>query len=535
MVFHFSEIPNAPGYNLGPLGYSQSLRDGILVGSGNALSLINPSDIESIEILKDADATAIYGSRAANGAILITTKKAKAGKSSFDVTIQQGWSQVPRKLDMLNTRQYIEMRREAFFNDSVADPLNYTPPDEFTAPDLLLWDTTRYTNWQKELIGGIGLTTNVNGSLSGGTSAVQYLVRGTYQRETSVFPGKFADKKAGTYFHLNSTSLNRKFNFQLSVNLLLDNNQLPATDLTASAIRLEPHARLYNHDGSLNWAPDVNGNSTLDNPLKRLYYSYERKTDNLLSNAIINYKLGRGLELKTSFGYNSIRVNEIQLMSLTSMLPEYRPFSQRSALYGHNQIVSWIIEPQANYQRNWGNGELNLLVGSTFQKNVNIGEWFRGSGYNSDFVMKDMRSATSLVAEATSDNVYKYSAGFARLNYNLKGKYLFNVTVRRDGSSRFGSKSNIGNFGAVAAGWIFSEERFIKNAFPFLSFGKLKTSFGTTGSDQLGDYRYMSLYTPVSLGIPYQGTAGLYPKNIPNPYLEWERTQKAQIGLELGF
>ncbi len=108
--------------------------NGTVIGtSGNALSLINPNDIESIDVLKDADATAIYGSRAANGAILITTKKAKSGKMSLDINLQNGWGQVTRRLEMLNTRQYLEMRKEGFYNDSIADPLAYQAPNEFNA------------------------------------------------------------------------------------------------------------------------------------------------------------------------------------------------------------------------------------------------------------------------------------------------------------------------------------------------------------------------------------------------------------------
>ncbi len=133
---------------MGPLGTSET-EQGLSVGSGNALTYLNPSDIESISILKDADATAIYGSRAANGAILITTKKGKVGKMSVALNIQQGWGKITRTVEMLNTKQYLEMRREAFYNDSIDDPLNYQEPNENNAPDLLLWDTTRNSDWQK--------------------------------------------------------------------------------------------------------------------------------------------------------------------------------------------------------------------------------------------------------------------------------------------------------------------------------------------------------------------------------------------------
>ncbi len=161
-----TDIPSGGG-NMSPLGYSGEIQNGSQTGTGSALSLINPSDIESIDVLKDADATAIYGSRAANGAILITTKKGKAGKMSLDINMQQGWGKLTRRLKMLNTKQYLEMRHEAYYNDSIFDPLNYSPPNEYSAPDLLVWDTTRYTDWQKVFLGGTAQYTNINVGLSG--------------------------------------------------------------------------------------------------------------------------------------------------------------------------------------------------------------------------------------------------------------------------------------------------------------------------------------------------------------------------------
>ncbi len=188
-----SEIP--PGIALGPLGNSGGRQNNRVIGSGNALTYINPSDIESITILKDADATAIYGSRAANGAILITTKQGRTGKTSFEINFQKGIGVVNNKIDLLSTREYIQMRKEAFFNDSVANPVFYQPPNEFNAPDLLLWDTTDYTDWQSLLIGNTAHFTNLNAGLSGGNATLKYLLRGTYQRETSVMPGDFFDKR----------------------------------------------------------------------------------------------------------------------------------------------------------------------------------------------------------------------------------------------------------------------------------------------------------------------------------------------------
>ncbi|MBO9573270.1 MAG: TonB-dependent receptor plug domain-containing protein, partial [Chitinophagaceae bacterium] len=205
------------------------------VTNGSPLSYINVSDIESITVLKDADATSIYGSRAANGALLIVTKKAKSGKTTADINLQQGWGEVPKKLDLLNSQQYMEMRREAKQNDNLGIST--------TDYDLRgLWDTTRYTDWQKELIGGTAKFTKGTASLMGGTSIMQYLISTTYSRETSVFPGDFANTKKSLHFFLRGGSNNQKFKAQLSGTYMNDKNELPTEDFTQRALALPPVA-----------------------------------------------------------------------------------------------------------------------------------------------------------------------------------------------------------------------------------------------------------------------------------------------------
>jgi len=159
------------------------------------MSNINPLDIESIEILKDADATAVYGSRGANGVILITTKKGKTGATRMDASVYHGAGQVTRRLELLNTQQYLTMRKEAFANDGVE-------PTATNAPDIVLWDTTRYTDWQDLLIGGTAHFTNANASLSGGSPNTQFLVSANYHRQGSVYPGNYENQQGKTHFNL---------------------------------------------------------------------------------------------------------------------------------------------------------------------------------------------------------------------------------------------------------------------------------------------------------------------------------------------
>jgi len=500
--------------------------------NGNPLNFINVADIESIEILKDADATAIYGSRAANGAILITTKKGKAGNTRVDVNLQQGWGKVTRKLNMLDRRQYLDMRYEAYANDNI----DWRDPS-VSANDLKVWDTTRSTDWQKNLIGGTSHYTNVNAGISGGTTALQYTAGGTYHRETTVFPGSWSDQRGSIHFNINNTSSNHKLRFQLSCNYMVDVNRLPFEDLTLKAIRLEPVApTIYNADGSLNWEPDASGTSTWTNPFSTvLYKTYKNKTNNLVSNAILSYSILPGLNIQVSTGYSNLHTTTFSPAPLAAIRPENRPFSSRIADYGNRDLESWVIEPQLIHKISIGKGKLESLVGASIQQNNNSAESLTGIGYSSDLVLNDVKSASTLTA-ASSFSIYKYNAIFGRLNYAWKDKYIVNISGRRDGSSRFGTKNQFHNFGCLGLAWIFSQEPLLQKNLPFLSFGKIRASYGTTGNDQISDYRFLGLYYANSAGLlPYQNSTGLAIGNLSNPYLQWEETRKWQTGIDLGF
>jgi TonB-linked SusC/RagA family outer membrane protein len=498
--------------------------------NGNPFSFINPSDIESISILKDADATAIYGSRAANGAILITTKKGKIGQSKVNFNLQRGWGGVTRKMDLFDLPQYLQMRHEALKNDRITTP-------SATDYDINgLWDTTRHTDWQKLLIGRTCQYSNFYGSISGGTSNLQYIVGGTYHKETTVFPGNFSDQKGAIHFNLNSVSAKQKLKFQFSGNYLIDNDQLPNQDMTNMALYLAPDAPpLYNVEGSLNWALNPSGNSSWTNPLSYLYNVYQNKTTNLVSNAVLSYLILPGLEVKGSFGYTSLQSNEITTLQLSYLAPEFRVNSTRSAKYGYNTLNSWIIEPQLNYKWSLGKGRLEALAGTTIQQNNSNGLQLTGSGYNSDAVLQDIHSAAAVAVTSTINNQYKYNAAFGRINYNWQEKYVINLTARRDGSSRFGQANEFHNFGAIGGAWVFSNEPVIKNAIHVLSFGKLRASYGTTGNDQIGDYQFLNLYSTSYSPVPYQGITGLQPTALSNPYLQWEETRKLQFGIDAEF
>jgi TonB-linked SusC/RagA family outer membrane protein len=529
-------IDGVPYYSDNP----QNLQNDILGNSGtgggrggNPLSYINSSDIESIDILKDADATAIYGSRGANGVVLITTKKGKFGKMKVDANFQTGIGQVANFVELLNTSQYLEMRNEAFKNEGQT-------PQSWDYDLNGQWDTTRYTDWQKELIGGSANYNHAQLSLSGGGSNISYLMSGTYHKETTVFPGELSNQQASFHFNLNSSSTDQKFKFNLSTNYGVIDNRLVKNDFTAIALTIAPHApALYNTDGTVNWAPDASGFGTWTNPIAAYVNNkFSNQTNNLNVSAILSYEIIKGLEMKTSLGYNNLLSNDKVIEPAKAKDPSFWQFygnNLRTARFANNRLTSWIIEPQLLYNKNISKGKLSVLLGATIQQNKNDGQILNAEGFSSDLLIEDINSAAVFKNGGMSNSQYKYNAVFGRLSYNWLDKYLINLTGRRDGSSRYGPANRFQNFGAAGIGWIFSKEKFVESYLNILSYGKIRASYGTTGNENVGDYSFLDLYSSTTVAVPYQGTQGLQITQPFTPDLAWEETKKSEIGIELGF
>ncbi len=295
---------------------------------------------------------------------------------SFDINFQKGWSQVVNRVDVLNTQQYIDMRKEAFLNDGLVPTID-------NAPDLLVWDTTRYTNWQDEIMGGTAHFTNVSCGVSGGNVLLQYLIRGTYRKEATIFPGSFSDQKASLHYNISSSSTNRKFNLQFSGTYMSGNNQLPNWDYSEVSIFLPPNAPAkYHDDGTLNWMPDSLGNSSFINPFSNLLTRYKNNSDNLIGNLNLRYEILPGLNLQSSFGYNSLQTKETLVTPLSVTQPEYQTPGSRNASYGNSKAESWIIEPQIHYERSVKRGRFDLLLGGTIQHNIASNDVIAGIGYS---------------------------------------------------------------------------------------------------------------------------------------------------------
>ena len=486
-------------------------------GSQSPLSTLNPNDIERIDVLKDADATAIYGSRGANGVVLITTKKGKAGENRVSLNVYTGFSKVNNKLDMLNTAQYLQLRKDAFRFDSVA-------PTAANAPDLVEWDQNAYTDWQDLLIGGTAKLTAAQASFSGGTAQTKFLISANYRKETSVLIGNLDYQKGGALLSITHNSKNNKFGLSSTVNYNTDNNNTIPTDLT-QYINLSPNHPTYNDDGSIFFY------LTGENPLAYLERTYNTKTNNLIGNTTVHYTIAKGLDLKSNFGYTNTSMKQLLTLPEKGFNPS--TYAGSSSQFGNSSVISYIVEPQIEYTLRAGPGKLNVLAGASWQQSKAEGQFLQATGFSSDALLKDIYSATDVTVRNANFSQYNYQSFFGRVNYNLDQKYIFNGTFRRDGSSRFGPGKQFGNFGAIGAAWIFSGEKFIADNIPALSYGKLRGSYGTTGNDQIGDYQYLDSWS--SAGFPYGGISGLAPSRVYNPDYSWEVNKKMEIALELGF
>jgi TonB-linked SusC/RagA family outer membrane protein len=489
-------------------------------GGVSPFSFINPADIERIDVLKDADATAIYGTRGANGVVLITTKKGQAGPTKVDLNFYEGIGKVPRWLDMLNTQQYLDLRRQAYQNDGIT-------PTASSAPDLFTWSQTANTDWQRKFLGGTNHLTDAQANISGGNALTHFLFGTSYHRETTVYPGDYADQRLTAHFNLDHSSANKKFNANLTASYAYDQSNLPITDL-ASVYNLPPNYPLYNPDGTLYW----DGNFT--NPESYLLQKYQQKTNNLLSNLKLGYSIIDGLRVQANFSYFNISSAVNTQTPIASQNPIFYPGATNDATFGNTGQSTWVVEPQLTYDRKISKGKLSALLGTEFQRSQNQSTSLNASNYSNPGLMYLPTGAASYSSSAKYV-LYKYNSVFGRITYNWSDKYLANVNIRTDGSSRFGPDHRFGTFYSLGGAWVFSKEKFLQSWNNVLSFGKLRASFGTTGNDQFSDYAYLANYTSSAGSAIYQGSSVVYSTSLANPDLHWEINRKLDLGLELGF
>ena len=513
------ENPKAGGnYDSGSTGFVQNGL-GPPAGGQSPLFSINPNDIESISVLKDADATAIYGSRGANGVIIITTKTGKPGKTKVEANASYGIDIPTGQYDYLNTSQYLQLREQAFRNDGIS-------PNSGNAYDLLIYNTKNYTDWQKYLFGGTGKTSLEEVAMSGGDKLTTFRIAMSYYQISSPLTVSGKNQKVSVQSNLTHKSADQKFtiSFTNTFSYLYINEINSLSNAT-----LPPDApSVFNQNGSLNWT-DWN---PISNPFALLLQPYTEKSLFLNSSLMLNYELLKGLTLSTKFGYNTQNGQQYFSDPIIAQNPVDNPTG--SAEFGTNNNVNSIVEPQIEFKNRIFKGTIDALIGSSLQYVNTNGNNIQGTGYVDDNLLHSISNAPNRNAV---DNIgdYKYSSIYGRINYNWEDEYILNLSGRRDGSSRFAPGKQFGNFGAIGAAWIFTQENWLKNNLGFLSFGKVRASYGLTGSDLIGDYGFLSGFRSNSSTTYIEGVPSYTATGIGNPTLQWQVNKKLETALDLSF
>ncbi|HEY0068149.1 MAG TPA: TonB-dependent receptor plug domain-containing protein, partial [Flavisolibacter sp.] len=365
----------------------------ITQGGMSPLSMLNPADIESIEVLKDADATAIYGSRGANGVLLITTRKGRAGRPRISAGIYAGRGKSTNTLPMLDTRQYVEMRREALANDRLL-------PDTRNAPDLLLWDTTRYTDFRELLTGGAAHMTDAYASVSGGSDRTRYYLNTAYHKEGSVFPGDFGFSRKTVRLSADHGSEDKKLLLSAQAAYASGRNRLPQNDLSLF-LNLPPNMILHDSAGGLAWEDKgvAFASFSFSNPLATLLKTYTLDNDFLSGSLQAAWEILPGWKLRAVAGYNSLSAAEVLIQPRAAFSPASNP--KPYSHFADRTLHSWMAEPRLEWNRKIGRGRLDVLLGSTWQERRIRSKYVTATGYTDDHLLgsRDAAGNISLMKE----------------------------------------------------------------------------------------------------------------------------------------
>ncbi len=506
--------------------------DGFPVTSGNAgetnlLSTINPGDIESIEVLKDASATAIYGSRGSNGVILITTKQGKSGTDRVEFESSLGFRNVERTIDMMDSRQFMEIANERLLNDGNAV--------QFSPQDITTLSQTN-TNWQDEIFRS-ALVQNHTLRFSGGNDNTRYLISGNYFDEEGII--RSSDFLRGSLRANLDKDIGERFS--LSSRLLISrgiNNEINEENVMISALQAPPFFKPFNDDGTYVLGQDLKpfafSPSTGDNPVALADAQLDRRTiDRILANASGDYEILPGLSAKVLLGVDQI----------TNKRDFYNPrvleggLPAGSGLKSFSSTTSLLNENTLNYNTTLREVDrLDVTVGFAWQQEQN--DFLSGSA--SGFVTDDLQnqalgSGEFFAAPNTTFNEWTLLSFLGRVNYSLNDRYLFTLSGRRDGSSRFGEGNKWGFFPSAAVAWRVSEESFIRDNLTAVSDLKLRASWGISGNQAISPYQSLQRFSDVGLAFGGATTTGFIAANLGNPDLKWETTEEINVGLEFGL
>lgn len=508
-----------------PVAYSSTG----LLGLPDELSLINPNDIESIEVLKDADATAIYGTRGSNGVVLITTKKGKEGRVKVNLRMSATAQFMSKRLDFLNTEEWVELRKKAFESDKAK---GIVTDDDMTAakfPDLVLWDQHTTYDWQDILFGNTAWAKDIQINVSGGNKNTSFLISGAYYNSETICVGDDDYTRWTGRSNIQHHSDDHRLRLDAGFSITRLAMKADAAGSGYSAVVSQPNMPPYDEKGEPYWLME-NVNHTA--PLRILNYEGTNYATSLNANFNGSYRLWDQLTAKVSMGYNHSSSNQQNIYPRSYYHPQSTT-DYNQARYFDLSTSTFIVEPQLTYSRRILGGKTDFLIGATYQNSETRTLLLYGQKYPGDIFLHDASAASLINYHMNPSTQTKSASVFGRITYDYKDRYLFNGTFRRDGSSRFGSNHRYGNFYSAGIGWLFSNEKFIKDRLNWFSYGKLRMSIGRTGNDGISDYEYLTKYS--TSNYPYEGNVGIVPDNLANEDLHWETNYKFDIGLELGF
>jgi TonB-linked SusC/RagA family outer membrane protein len=475
----------------------------------NALSDLNPSDIESISILKDAAAASIYGARATNGVIVVTTKRGTNQKSVINLNAYYGVQQVWHTLKMLNARQWMEYRND------LAGTTVFTPDD--------MNNITTDTDWQK-VIFRTAPTSNYELTVNGGNEKTKFFMSGNYFGEEGILIGTDYKRLNGR-LNIDHT-INDKITIGASIGLTYSKTNRVEGDQSLhgplpNGISTPAIYPVYNEDGSYNQDGPYSNAVSIANEAINQNFSFRS-----LANAYLNYKILPQLSFSTKWGIDFLNFREhVYESTKTVQGAKYNGLGFETYSNAMNVVSNNILKYQASVK----NSNIEILLGYSFEKYQDRSSFIRGQDF-ADQSLQYLNSAATIVSASSDADNSGLQSFFGRMNFNNNNKYIASLSVRSDASSKFGPNNRVGYFPSASVAWRVGEESFL-DGFKALSELKLRSSYGLTGNDDIPPFLYAELYGVTS----YAGSSGVYPSSIPNPDLKWESTAQFNAGIDLGL
>lgn len=499
--------------------------DGFPLSGG--LKYINPNDIISMEILKDASATAIYGSRGANGVVLISTKKGEAGKMQVSFNSSSKISYLSKKIEMLDAHEFRMMMNEAYENQNMLDGGNRALP--YTADEVA--NPQNNIDWQEEATRA-AFSHNHNLDVSGGTENLLYSASIGYRDEEGIV--KTSDwQQISTRLSLES-QLSSWVKFGINLNYNAIDNGLVETDHGGNSVpraMLETFPDIPVYDENSDWT--IGTNEGYASPTALIYGIHNTKeTDKFLGNLFFTLDLGKGFTFKTTYGRE---IETAKQSKFTDKKLISQAHTSSSAYVSSYKIESWQNENYLTYQKTIDDHSFDALIGVTWSKYTY--EYFDVTvrDFPTDaFLTNQLQAGEDLAATSSGKEESKLNSYFGRLNYSFKNKYLVTGTLRSDGSSKFGENNKYAMFPSLALGWRLSEEDFIQESDIFSNL-KLRLGYGITGNQEIGSYRSLERLGTINGVLGNRRATGIANVQIANADLKWERTEQYNVGLDFGF